>query len=147
MASLLHRAAINSNISSTCPHNMANFCRLMAEIGSGVWDTPANFNGFRVLPSLLQRHCSPEANHTMHNVWPSSWLVHYIYIFAASCPLMEVCPVQNLLYVQVLHSAVLAALLHSTPTAGVAQTLQRTVAEGATYIRLGGHHVGHRPTL
>jgi len=86
MASLLHRAAINSNISSTCPHNMANFCRLMAEIGSGVWDTPANFNGFRVLPSLLQRHCSPEANHTLHNVWPSSWLVHYIYIFCGLLP-------------------------------------------------------------
>jgi len=26
----------NSNISSTCPHNMANFGRLAAEIGSGV---------------------------------------------------------------------------------------------------------------
>jgi len=25
----------------------------MAEIGSGVWDTPANFNGFRVLAALL----------------------------------------------------------------------------------------------
>jgi len=26
---------------------------LMAEIGSGVWGTPANFNGFRVLAALL----------------------------------------------------------------------------------------------
>jgi len=25
----------------------------MAEIGSGVWGTPANFNGFRVLAALL----------------------------------------------------------------------------------------------
>jgi len=31
---------LNSNISSTCPHNMANFGPLTAEIGSGVWDTP-----------------------------------------------------------------------------------------------------------
>ena len=27
---------------------------LTSEIGSRVWGTPANFNGFRVLPSLLQ---------------------------------------------------------------------------------------------
>jgi len=43
---------LNSNISSTCSHNMVN-CPLAAEIGSGVWGTPANFNGFRVLAALL----------------------------------------------------------------------------------------------
>jgi len=32
---------LSSNISSTCPHNMANFGPLAAEIGSGVWGTPA----------------------------------------------------------------------------------------------------------
>ena len=31
------------------PCNMANFGSLTAEIGSGVWGTPANFNGFGVL--------------------------------------------------------------------------------------------------
>jgi len=44
---------LSSNISSTCPHNMANFGPLSAEIGSGVWGTPANFNGLRVLAALL----------------------------------------------------------------------------------------------
>jgi len=39
---------------------------------------------------------------------------------------------------------VLAALLHSTPVLGVSQTL-RCWTEGATYIRQGGHHVGHWP--
>jgi len=73
---------------------MANFCPLTVEIGSGVWGTPANFNGFRVLSSLLQRRRSPEANQTLHDVWPSPGLVHYIYIFGDSCPLMEFCPVQ-----------------------------------------------------
>jgi len=34
-------------------HNTANFGLLTAEIGSGVWGTPANFNGFRVLAALL----------------------------------------------------------------------------------------------
>jgi len=38
---------------STCPHNMVNFGPLTAEIGSGVWGTPANFNVFRVLTALL----------------------------------------------------------------------------------------------
>jgi len=39
-------------MSSTCPHNMANFGPLAAEIDS-VWGTPTNFNGFRVLAALL----------------------------------------------------------------------------------------------
>jgi len=47
---------LNSNISPTCPQNMANFCPLAAEIGSGVCSTPANFNTFHVLASLLQQH-------------------------------------------------------------------------------------------
>jgi len=36
-----------------CLHNMANFGALAAEIGLGVSDTPANFNGFRILAALL----------------------------------------------------------------------------------------------
>ena len=45
---------LGSNISSTCPYNMVNFGLLVAEILSLVWGTPENFNGFRILPSLLQ---------------------------------------------------------------------------------------------
>jgi len=47
---------LSSNISSTCAHNMVNFGQLRptaAEIVSGVWGTPATFNGFRVLAALL----------------------------------------------------------------------------------------------
>jgi len=32
---------------------MVNFGLLVAEIGSGVWGIPANFNGFRILAALL----------------------------------------------------------------------------------------------
>ena len=32
---------------------MVNFGLLMAEIGSGVWGTLANFKGFRILAALL----------------------------------------------------------------------------------------------
>jgi len=34
----------NSNIFSTCPHNMVNFGPLAAEIVSLVWGTPTNLN-------------------------------------------------------------------------------------------------------
>jgi len=44
---------LNSNISPTCPYNMANFGLLAAEIVLLVWGTPANFDGFRVLALLL----------------------------------------------------------------------------------------------
>ena len=82
---------LNSNIPSTCPHNMTNFGPITAEIGSGVWGTRANFNWFRVLPSLLHRRRLPEANLTLHYVWPSPELVHCIYIFRGFCPLTEFC--------------------------------------------------------
>jgi len=41
---------------------------------------------------------------------------------------------------------VLAALLYGTLVLGVSQTLRHS-SQGATYIRQGGHHVGHWPTL
>jgi len=44
---------LSSDISSRCPHNMANFGPLAAEIDPVVCGTPANFNGFRVLAALL----------------------------------------------------------------------------------------------
>jgi len=38
------------------------------------------------------------------------------------------------------------SLLHSTLVVGISETLRRWT-EGATYIRHGGHHVGHWPTF
>jgi len=89
MSTIGKKKLLNSNISSTCPHNMVNFGPPAAEIGSVVWGTPANFNGFRVLGSLLQRRRSAEYNQSLHDVWPSPGLVYYIYIFGGSCPITE----------------------------------------------------------
>jgi len=122
---------LSSNI-STCPHNMANFGQLTAEICLSVSGIPGNFNGFRVLPSLLQRRRSPKANQTLQDVWPSPALAHYIYISWGSCTLTKFCPVQYSLYVQVLRSPILAALLHGTQGAGVSQTLRRGTRNGIT---------------
>ena len=81
--------------SSKCPHNMANFGPLTAEIGWRVWGTPANLNGFRVLALLLQRRRSPAVNQTLHHVWPSPGLVHYIYIFGGLLPPDGILPGAN----------------------------------------------------
>ena len=51
--STIGKNLLNSNTSSICPHNMANFGPLAAEIISLFWGTPANFNGFRFLATLL----------------------------------------------------------------------------------------------
>ena len=126
----------------TCPHNLptSGWNRFIS-LGH-----PATSNGFRVLASLLQRHCSVEANQTLQDVWLSPGLVQYIYIFRSSCFVIvtEFRQVQNSLCVQVFRSPMLAALLHGTRVVDVSQTLQ-CWAEGATYIRQGGHHVWHRP--
>jgi len=119
---------LNSNNSSTCLPNMVNFGLLTVELCWRLWGTPANFNRFRVLLSLLQRRRSPEANQTVHDVWTYPGLVrymYYIYIFGGACPLTELCPVQHSLYVQVLRSPILAALLLGTRAAVVSQTLRR----------------------
>jgi len=120
--STIGKKLLNSNISSTCPHNMANVGPLTAEISLLVCGTPANFNRFRVLASLLQRRRSMEANQTLHDVWPSPGLVHYT-DFWGLCPITEFCHVQNSLCIQVLRSRILAALQHGTSAAGVSQTV------------------------
>jgi len=133
---------------------MANFAQLLAEIGSGVWGTPANFNGFGVLPSLLQQRHSPEAKQTLQDVWPSPGLVHYIYIFGGSCPDVILPGAKCTLRPSLAFSNVgSVAARHSSSgrqpkfAACYAEWNYRTFAEGATYIGLGGHHLGHRPTL
>ena len=84
---------LSSNISFTRPHNMVNFGQLAAEIISLLWGTPANFNGFCVLPSSLLRCCLLEANHTLHDVWPCPALLHYIYIIWGLLPPDRILPV------------------------------------------------------
>jgi len=51
--STIGKIFLSSNTSCTCRRNMVNFGPLTAEISSGVWGTPANFKGFRVLAALL----------------------------------------------------------------------------------------------
>ena len=130
---------LNSNISSTRPENMANFGPLMAEIGSGLWGTPAIFNGFRVLASLLQRRRSPEANQTLHGVWPSPGLLHNIYIFGVSCPMTEFRHVQNSLSSKSCLLLYWQPLRHGTPAAGSDKVYGVVQGMGLRNFRRGRH--------
>jgi len=129
---------------------MAHFGPLTAEICCRVWGHPSKFQRVSRVSSLLQRRHLGQPN------FARCLAVSYIHIFAGSCPLTEFCQVKDSLYVQVLRSPVLAALLHGTPAAGGTQPNYAawytewnyvTFAEGANYIWLGGHHVRHRPTF
>jgi len=60
--STIEKNLLHSNIFPACLHNTVNFDPLTAEIGWRVWGTPANFNGLRVLASLLHQRRS------QHNV-------------------------------------------------------------------------------
>jgi len=51
-----------------------------------------------------------------------SWAGTLYILFGGFCPVTEFCQVQNSLYVQVLHSPILALLLHGTRAVGVSQT-------------------------
>jgi len=134
---------------------MANVCQLTAEIGLPVWDTPVNFNRFRVLASSLQRRRSPEANQTLHDVWPSPGLVHYIYIFGGFCPPDEILLRAKFTLLPSLAFSYIGSVTawHSSsgPQPNFAAWYKEwnfgTFAEGVTYIRPGGHHVGHWPTF
>ena len=88
---LRHISTITKKVETTIsPPHVLTICwtsaRITAEIGLPVWGTPANFNGFRVLASILQRRRSTDVNQTLHNDWPSPALVHYIYILRGSSP-------------------------------------------------------------
>jgi len=60
--------------------------------------------------------------------WAGTLCIH----IRGCCPLAEFCPVQNSLYVEVLCSHILAALLHGTAAASVSRTLRHGTRNGIT---------------
>ena len=130
--STIGKNLLNGNMSSTCPHNMANFGPLTAEIGLPVWGTPANFNGFRVLASLLHRRRSTEVSQTLHDAWCK------IHFAPKSCVLLYW---QH--YCTALEQWASAKLRRGTRN----KISELSLLVCATYIPQDGHHVGHRPTF
>jgi len=133
---------------------MANFSPLMAEICWRVWGTPESLNGFRVLPSLLQRRRSSEANQTAWCLaisWAATLYIHFREIL----PSVKILPGAKFtlrLSLAFLYIGSVTALHSSSgrqPNSGVVELKWNywTFVEGATYIWQDGHHVGHRPTF
>jgi len=109
---------------------MTNFGPLVAEICWRVWGTPANFNGFRVLASLLQQRRSPEANHTCTMF---GRLLAGMPYMGGSCSLTEFRHVQNSLCVQRSKSCVLLGSVTARhASSGISQTLQHGTRNGIT---------------
>ena len=131
---------------------MVNFGSLAAEIDWRVWGAPANFNGFRVLPSLLQRCCSTEINHTNFGRL-LSWYI--IYTFLEALAPDGILPRAKFTLRPSLAFSYIGNVTERHSSSGRQPNFVAwykewnygTFAEGATYIRLGGHHVGHQPTF
>jgi len=148
------KKVLNSNISSTCLDKMVNFGSLTVEICWRVLGTPANFNRFRVMASLLHRRRSPEVNKTLQDIWPSPGLVHYVYIL----PPNGILPAAKFTLRPSLAFSCIGSVTARHSSSGRQSNFVAwykeykewnygTFVEVATYIRLGGHHVGHRPTI
>jgi len=134
---------LHNNISSISPYNMANVGPVTADIGSVVWGTQANYDGFRVLASLLQRHRSPEANQTVHDVSRSPWLVEYSFSGAK----FTLRPSFAFSYIGSVTARHSSNGHQPNFVAWYKELNHGTFADGAADIRLGGHHVGHRSTF
>jgi len=149
----LEKNLLNGNISSTCPHNVANFCPLTAETVSLVWGTLTNFNRFRVLPSSLHRRRSPEANQSCARCLAVSWAgTLYIHFRGLLSPDRILPGAKFTLRASLAFAYIVSATArHSSSgrqpkfAAWYMEWNYGTFAEGATYIRQGDHHVGHRP--
>jgi len=136
---------LTSNTSSTCPQNMANFGPLTADIGSGVLGTSENFNGFRVLASLLATSLTGGQRNFARCLavyWTATWNIH----FRGLLPPNGILPCAKCTLRPILAFSYIGSVTARTPAAGVSQTLRRWT-QGATYIRQGGHHVGHWATF
>jgi len=116
---------------------------------------PVNFNWFRVLALLLQQRRSPEANQTLHDLWSSPGLVHYVYIFLGLLPPGGILPRAEFTLHPSLAFSYIGSITAWHSSSGPEPKFMAlykewnygTFTEGATYIRLGGHDVGHGPTF
>ena len=114
--STIGKKLLNSNISPTCPHNMVNFCSVVAEIRWQLWGTPANFNGFRVLAVLLhgtlvvgvsQTAALNRGHHLYSAGQPWRWALAHI----SSFNLLLIAPTCLLSYIACICSHVLCLIL------------------------------------
>jgi len=82
---LRHVSTIGKNVtSSTCPHNMANFGLLTAEIRWRVWGTPANLAALlhgTLVVGASQTAALNRGRHLCSAGRPSRWALAHILVF------------------------------------------------------------------
>ena len=137
---------IDGYISETV-QDMVNFGPLAADIVSLVWGTPGNFNGFRVLASLLHRRRPTEINQILHDVWPSPG-IH----FGGLLPPNGILPGAKFTLRPSLTFSYIGIVTARHSSSGhqlnfVPWDKEENYRTFATYIPQGGHHVGYRPTF
>ena len=145
---------LNSNISSTCPHNMAIFGPLTAEIGCRVCGTHQISTGF----ASWLRYCTDVAQRRSTKLCTMfgrllDWYTVYIFFVRRLLPSDGILPGAKF----TLHPRLTFSYIGSVTARHSSSGLQPnivawytewnygTFAEGDTYIRLGGHNVGYRP--
>ena len=140
---------LSSNISSTCPHNMVKFGLLVAEIVSLVWAPHLISTGF----ASWLRYCSDVAERRSTRLCmmfgrPLGW--YTMYTFSGGLAPDGILPGviftlgPSLAFITARHSS---SGRQPNFTAMYKEWHYRTSVDSATYIRQGGHHVGHRPTF
>jgi len=143
--------SLNTNISSRCPHSMANFGPLAAEM-LGVWATPASFN--RSFASWLS-YCSDIAHWRPTKLCTTFWPFPGLVQFWGLLPPYGILPrakfTLHLSFAFLYTGSVTARHSSSGPQPNFAAWYKEwnygTLPDGATYIQLDGHHVGHWPTF
>jgi len=144
-------------MSSTCPHNMANFGPLTAEIGFGSLGTPVPSKFQRVLHLAFVTAATsltggqPNFAPCLAVSWTGTLYIHFPgllppdgILLGAKFTLRPTLALSDVCSVTVRHSSSWRqpnfAVLYKEWNYG-------TSAEGAIYIWQSGNHVGHRPAF
>ena len=141
------------NISSTCPHNNVNVGPLTAEIGSGVWGTPANFNGFRVLASLLHRRVAQWRSTNLCTMFGHLQGWNTVYTFSGAVVPNGILPGAKLTLRPSLAFSCFDSVTARHQSTGRQSNFAAYTGNGIMELSLlivfnrGRHHVGHRPTF
>ena len=132
------------HVSSHC-HNMVNFGPLTAEIGSRILGTQQISTG---VVSWL-RYCSDVAQRRSTKLWTMFGrllCLHSIYTLLPGAK-FTLSPSPAFIYIGSVTARHSSSGRQPNFAAWYKEWNYWTFADGATYIWLGGHHVGHRPTL
>jgi len=149
------KTLLNSIISSTCPHNMANFGPLTVEMGIGSLRHPSKFQWVSCLAFVTATTSLTGDQPNFARCLAVSWAATLHIHFRGLLPSDGILPSAGFTLRPSLAFSYIGSVTARHATSGRQPNFAAwckewnygTFAEGATYIRLGGHHVGHRPTF